>query len=807
MAPSRPSSILPNWLVALGLAALTLLLYLPAREYGYVAYDDPDYVTANPAVQAGLTWDGVKWAFTTGHASNWHPLTWLSHQADQSFFGPGPAGPHLVNVALHAVNTALLFGVLLLFCPEARWRSAWVAALFALHPLHVESVAWVSERKDVLSALFFLLTLGAYGFYVKRREGGQDGARSWYVATLGLFALGLTSKPMLVTLPCVLLLLDHWPLRRLPLGSWTEFRSTASALLWEKVPFFALSLASCGVTFVVQQQSGAVRSLESFTLGERLANAAVACTLYLQNTFWPAGLAFFYPHPGRWPVPLVLGALLLVLALSFVALRAARIQPFVTTGWFWFLGMLVPVIGLVQVGNQAFADRYTYLPLIGVFIVLAWGATALAERGRWPKSLLAVAAALPVLACLVLTRGQLRHWHDSEALFGRALAVTENNFVAHNGLGFALLEQRRWDEAVVQFERALAIRPEFAEALNNLGTALQEKGDMAGAILRFRRAVEAQPGFVPARYNLGTVLLEQGRTDEALVQLKEAVRLRPDHAPAHLNLGNALLSRGRVDEAAAYYLRVTELQPGWADAQDNLGNALVQQGREEESVARFRRALELDPGHANAHSNLAGVLLRQGRLDEAVVHYRKAVESRPADAEIQNNLGTALLQLGQAGEAEACFRRAIALASDFFPARGNLGFLLLQTGRPGEAAAQYEAVLRQEPDNVSALASFAWLLATCADAACRDGSRALELARRAERLSGGGEPLVLRTLAAACAETGQFPEAIDSARRALQLAQAQSNAALAGLLPSELAIYRAGRPLREGLTPGSTGRP
>ncbi len=596
---------LPPWLVALGLAALTVLVYLPVREYGYVAYDDPDYVTGNAIVQAGLSWRGAGWAFTTGHASNWHPLTWISHMADVSVFGSGPAGPHLVNAVLHALNTVLLFGVLLLFCPEARWRSAWVAALFALHPLHVESVAWVSERKDVLSAFFFLLTLGAYGFYAKRRETGQGRARAWYALALGLFALGLMSKPMLVTLPCVLLLLDHWPLRRVRLSSWADFRAGAGPLLWEKIPFFALSLVSCVVTFLVQQRGGSVRSLESFSLGERLANAAVACGLYLRNTVRPANLAVFYPHPGSWPAFVVLACVGLLAALSFLALRTARIQPFVTTGWFWFLGMLMPVIGLVQVGNQALADRYTYLPLIGVFIVLAWGATALAERGRWPTPLLAAAAALPVLACLVLTRGQLRHWRESEALFRHALAATKNNYVVHN----------------------------------NLGALLFERGQVEEAMEHYRQSLAAYPGYADAHGNLGNALLAQGRVDEALSHYERAREIRPDDADAHVNLGNALVRKQRLPEAMACYRTALVLQPAHAKAHYNLGLCLLETGAMEPGIAQLRQAVEAQPDYLNAHLCLGEVLAMLGRREEAdrslarVREIRRGLEaasSRPA---------------------------------------------------------------------------------------------------------------------------------------------------------------------------------
>ena len=585
---SGPAPVLSPWLVTLVLVAVTLWLYWPAGNFGYVAYDDPDYVTGNPAVQAGLSWSGARWAFTSGHASNWHPLTWLSHMADVSLFGPGPAGPHRMNAMLHAANAALLFWVLRELCGKAAaGRSAWVAALFALHPLHVESVAWVSERKDLLSAGFFLLTLGAYARYAQRSAGGERegaaGRRAWYGAALGSFALGLMSKPMLVTLPCVLLLLDHWPLRRLPPGSWTEFRAGMGPLLREKIPFFMLSLASCVITFAVQQRGGSVRSLESFTLAERLGNAAVAYALYLRNAVWPAELAVFYPHPGHLPPARVLGAAALLAAASLIAWRAARIQPFVTTGWFWFAGMLVPVIGLVQVGNQALADRYTYLPLIGLFVVLAWGGAAFVERGRWPRFGPAAVAFLPLILCAGASRAQLAHWRDSEALFRHALEVTKNNYVVHNNLGALLFDRGQVEAALGHYQDALAAYPDYADAHGNLGNAL----------------------------------LSLGRADEALAHYRQAVALRPDDPDAHLNLGNALLQKQRLPEAMASYRAALNLDPGHAKAHHNLGLCLLETGALEAGIAQLRQALAARPDYANARQNLAQALILAGRADEA----------------------------------------------------------------------------------------------------------------------------------------------------------------------------------------------
>ena len=738
-------------LICLGLALLTLLVYLPVRGHGFVSYDDPIYVTGNRHVQAGLTGAGLHWAFTTFAAGNWHPLTWLSLMLDRQLFGPSPAGPHLVNVLFHVANAVLLF-VLLRGSTGVRWPAALAAALFALHPLHVESVAWVAERKDVLSAFFFLLSLLAYRSYVTH---GSESGTGYYLTGLLCFALGLMSKPMLVTLPLVLLLLDYWPLQRFS-------AATLQRLLLEKLPFFALSAVSCVVTFAAQKQGGAVRSLSSFSVNERLANAVVAYARYLGKTFWPVNLAVPYPHPGHWPAGAVAGATILMVGLSAVALWSGRRFRFALTGWFWFVGMLIPTIGLIQVSNQAMADRYSYLPLIGVFIVIAWGAAEAVRHWRLPKPAVAMAAGLAVAACAAQTEGQLSYWHDTGSLFRHTLAVTKGNALAHNNLGNVLLDNQQADEAVAQFKQALAIQPDYADA----------------------------------HVNLGNARLQQGRVDEAMAEFQLALNLQPDSAEAHYNLGNALLQKGRPDEAILHFRRAVALNPEQVLAENNLANTLLQAGQLDEAIRDYQAVLKIRPDFVAAHHNLAMALRRKGRMDEAVAHFRKVVELQPDNANARNNLGWMLRQTGQLDEAAAQLQKALELRPDYPEAQGNLAKTLTLKGQAREAEAHYRTALRLRPDDPQNLSELAWLLATWPDAAVRNGADALALAQKAVQLTSGQDPVMLRTLAAANAETGRFPEAAATARRALQLSQ--SDPALGDSLQTELKLYETGSPVRDG---------
>ena len=530
---------------------------------GFTNYDDRTYITENTHVQKGLSRESIAWAFTTTCAANWHPLTWLSHMLDIQLFGLDAGRHHLTSLLMHTLNAVLLF-LLLLRMSGALWRCAFVAALFALHPLHVESVAFIAERKDVLSTLFWLLTLGAWLNYVKSRKAAP------YALALALYALGLMAKPMLVTLPFTLLLLDFWPLRRLALP--LRRRSGAlKGLLWEKAPLFAMSAASCVITFVAQRTIGTVATLEKLGFDERLANAALACVSYLGKTVWPSSLAVFYPHPRTglvsWPV---VGAVLLLAGATVLVLRLAKRAPYLPFGWFWYVGTLVPVIGIIQVGGQGMADRYTYVPLIGIFIGIAFGLAELAGHYPWARLAVPLAAAASLVALFPVTRVQTGTWAGSEALFGHALAVTSDNWMAHNNLGVVLFEKGRKQEAIAHYEEAIRINPDFAEAQNNLGVALDQENRTSEAMEHFHQALRIKPDSVQALDNLGLALAKLDRLPEALERFEQAVRIAPDDARAHFNLGFGLAREHRLTEAQEQFQQALRIKPDYEKARTSL---------------------------------------------------------------------------------------------------------------------------------------------------------------------------------------------------------------------------------------------
>jgi tetratricopeptide (TPR) repeat protein len=554
------------WLLAVLLMLVTLALYWPALSHDFVDYDDQDYVTSNAHVQSGLTLESIKWAFSSPVVSNWHPLTMLSHMLDCQLYGLKPWGHHLTSVLLHAVNTVLVF-LFLRGLTGAKWRSMLVAAVFGFHPLHVESVAWVAERKDVLSTLFWMLTLWTYALHVEKSKGPGPRSKVFYVLALFFFMLGLMSKAMLVTLPFVLLLLDYWPLERFKPGQVWQ-------LVREKIPFFALAAVASVVAYVEQQHSGAMKTVEALPLGERAGNALISYCRYLGKLFWPTDLAIFYPHPGYWPLGEVLLAAALLLGLSVLFYVQRVRHPCLLMGWLWYAGTLVPVIGLVQVGGQSMADRYAYIPSIGLLVMIIWGLYELTQRWRYHELVLSVAGCAAIVLCLGLTRQQLGYWRDSEALFRHALEVTENNYLAHYNLGAALDKKGQIDEAISQYREAIRLKSNYVEAHNNLGTDLGKQGQTDEAFSQFEEAIRLKPDYADAHYNLGVALGMKGQIDEAISQFQEAIRQKPDFAEAHNNLGSALLMKGQIDEAIRQFQEAIRLKPDYADARHNLARVL-----------------------------------------------------------------------------------------------------------------------------------------------------------------------------------------------------------------------------------------
>lgn len=680
------------------LALVTLACYWPVTTHKFISLDDNLYIYDNPHVKPGLTWSGILWAFQSGHASNWHPVTWISHMVDCQLYGLNPAGHHLTNLLFHVVNTLLIF-LLLQRMTGSVWRCASVAALFAWHPLHVESVAWASERKDDLSTFLFLLALWAYVRYVeksvgKRQEPGAGSptpasehphlgslstpdplpstrhASRYYLLSLVLFVLGLMSKPMVVTLPFVLLLIDFWPLQRLQFpalrSSWfklrgsgfevpTAARTPQSSTLWplvrEKLPFFALALAASVVTYLVQQAGGAVSSLELVSFPSRIANALVVYVRYLSLTVWPAHLAVIYPYFRHLSPASVAAAALLLLGLSSVFLLRARRQPFLIVGWLWWLGTLVPTIGLVQVGAQSMADRYMYIPSIGLCLLVVWGVDALLRSWPYKRLLLSAVGTLALAGCLACTWCQLKCWQDSERLYRQAIAATKDNCFAYDWLGGVLEEAGKSEEALACYTEAVRLKPNYPEG----------------------------------QYDLGSTLLKRGRLEEAVRHLTAALKHNPVFAQAHINLGKALLEQGKVAEAADHLSKAVRLTPDDAEAHYNLGTVWLMQAKPAQAIACFSEALRLKPDYSEAHSNLGVVLMRQGKLGEGATHFVKVLQLQPNNPEAHYNLGLALLELNHSREAGDQFVEALRLNPDAPGPHYHLALALVREGKPKEA--------------------------------------------------------------------------------------------------------------------------
>jgi len=663
-------------LIYVVLILATVIAFEQVRHNDFVNYDDDKYVTENLHVNGGITLKSVVWAFTTTHTSNWHPLTWLSHMLDCQLFGLAPGWHHLMSLLFHIANTLLLFWVLKRMT-GAVWASALVAGAFALHPLHVESVAWISERKDVLSTLFWMLTIAAYIRYAQRPDIGR------YLLVVLAFGLGLMAKPMLVTLPFVLLLLDYWPLGRLQLGRQSEEKtlsqsesvclgchvSSPQRLIAEKIPFFVLVVVSSVITFIASRSGGAVAQVEYLPPSFRIANALASYISYFNKMIYPSKLAIFYPHPGYSLSALqAIVCFIKLAAVSAVVIYMARRRRYLIVGWLWYLGTLVPVIGLVQVGAQAMADRYTYLPSIGIFIMVAWGAAELFSKWRYRKIGLGVSAGLLLTVLLICTRMQVRHWQNTFTLFGHARKVTRSNPITHNNYGYSLLERGQLDEAIREFREALRLEPKHSKAHNNLGKVLIMKNKISEAIEEFREAVRLKPDFLKAYNNLGLAYARLGKYELAMQNFNEALKLEPDNPYVYYNMALAMSEQGQYDQAIEHFNKTLRAKPDWPDAHYNLGNVYYQQGRLSLAIAHWLETIKSKPDSAKALNSLAWVLA--ATEDTEVQNPADAVKFAERACELTNyknpgamdTLAVAYAAVGKFDQAIETAEKAIELA-------------------------------------------------------------------------------------------------------------------------------------------------
>jgi tetratricopeptide (TPR) repeat protein len=810
-------------LIYLLLALAALIAFWQVNQCDFINFDDPIYVTDNIHVMSAITIGSIRWAFTTGHAPYWHPVTWMSHMLDVQLFGLNPRWHHLTSLLFHIANTLLLFFVFHRMT-KAPWKSAFVAALFALHPLHVESVAWVAERKDVLSTFFWLLTMGAYIHYVEHRtedgrqrteDRGQRAERSGlvssvfrfpssvfrYLAVLIFFALGLMAKPMLVTLPFVLLLLDYWPLQRLdqkksaqqtltearkqgegtPASAGvTSFRrksggertplsankrkgksgkmrtgqgiaqasllvtpevlnpgpqfSALRPLLREKIPLFALAALSCVVTYVVQQKVGAVASIEAFSPGVRIANALVSYIVYIAKTIWPINLAVLYPHPESLPLWQPLGAVLLLIAVTISVIRTAKRFPYLAMGWLWFAGTLVPVIGIVQAGSQAMADRFTYMPLIGLFVMAAWGIPELLKKwqpARFPtprKETLFTLSSLVLLPLFIVTRTQVGYWRNNIALYDHCLKVAGpsdiilcNRGVAHDELGnhrqaisdfdraieinperaeayiyrgiaFGKLGNDR--QAISDFDRAIEIDPENADAHDNRGATYAKLGNHRQAISDYDRAVEIDPEFALAYIDRGASYRELGNHRQAISDFDRAIEINPKYADAYINRGAAYDILGNHSQAISDYDRAVEINPEYAEAYYNRGVAYGELGNHRQAISDFDRAIEINPKYADAYSNRGATYGILGNHRQAISDYDRAVEINPEHARAFYNRGLTYGRLGDHRQAISDYSRAIEINPDYAKAYYNRALAYGELGNSRQAIEDLKTAAR-----------------------------------------------------------------------------------------------------------------
>lgn len=748
---------LPMIVVTAAVAGLTVFAYWGVWNFQFVNFDDGTYVFDNPHVTGGLTGENFRWSWTSFRGSNWHPLTWISLQLDATLFRPTAAGFHATNLFLHVCNS----GLVLLLCRRF-WSSLWpgilVAALFAVHPQHVESVAWISERKDVLSTFFGLVALLLYCRFADRPTICR------HLAVTTAYVLSLLTKPMLVTLPFLLLVFDWWPLRRLRTAEQSGLQAPTRSLrglVLEKLPWFVLSLASCVVTVLAQRSGGALRDLGDLGTAYRLANAVAGYAFYVLKAFWPTGLIVFYPPPDAYPLAgTVVGATWL-LGLTGVLLAFAKRRPYLLFGWLWFVGTLVPVIGLIQVGAQAYADRYSYFPLIGLLVMVAGTLLEVARRGPAGRAIAVALGCAAIAVCTALTREQQEYWQDGKCLWEHALAVTPDNYCAHRHIADLLAEEDCIPEAIEHARAAAQLWP-------------------------------YQVSYV----QLAAFLVRAERYDEAIEQYRNAVRSDPADVDSQLMLGNLLLQRYRPEEAIESFEEALARESGWADAYNGLATAHALAGHHDRALRNFKAAVAAEPRNPLYHNNLAQELARTGDSQAALSEFAEALRIDPHYAEALNNRGNVLASLARWPEATLSYRDAIEQDAGVARYRFNLAMALEERGELEGARRQYEAALAIDPDWPRHATEKAWALATAAEAAQRDGPTAVRLARQACQAKQAPLPAALDALAAAYADTGQFADAVQAAGQALERARAEGDAELAAAIERRIEMYRENKPFR-----------
>jgi len=676
------------------LLAATSAVYWQVNDFSFVNIDDSLYVENNRHVKTGLNIQNIKWAFTvaTRITNFWAPLTWLSIILDYELYGMNAGGYHLTNLLLHLANTLL---ILLVFykMTGALWQSAFIAAMFALHPLHVESVAWVTERKDVLSTLFWLLTMWTYTSYTRSRDGRR------YLLAFFCFVLGLMSKPMLVTLPFVLLLLDFWPLNRIQLSNPGVFFRALFNLVYEKILFFVVIVGFSISTFITQNKGDVLPPLSHISAFLRIENVIVSYTKYLWKTIWPFGLTVAYPYPDFLPLWQVITSLIILLLISFLSVYFRKKAPWMIVGWLWYLGALVPVLGIVVIAEQAMADRYTYIPLIGIFIMIAWGIPELLKCLLKKKIFIPVFFSCSVLLMTLLTANQIRYWKNSQSLFEHVVSVTEKNFLAYNNLGLAYQNQGKTAEAIELFKKSIHIKPRYASAYNNLGVALESIGKADRAADLYATAIQLEPEFKNPYVNLAFVLLHQGKPEEAIKYCREAIRLDPDFTEAYILLGDIYAKLGQIKASINMYGKALQLDPNSASAHNHMGSALLGTNQIEKAILHFQSAIKLEISDWKYRKNLETALNIKRNLDNQITATLKAVDEQPDNMELYVTLANLYKKKGQPEKAIKPFQQVLSMNPGSIPALSGLASTYAEIDSFEKAISLYKQLLSLQPDS------------------------------------------------------------------------------------------------------------